>query len=560
MSEERFKKMIAVLIAVVTLIAAVLAQLETEAGDRDDRANRDSKRASVEAFGLQIRGNTQANYHYYTAFEQYREMETLSEAAAKRKDTKASDRYADMRDRLLDTSPLLAGKDRKGKPYFDSENEWEPDLARFEADSYYVKVQNLLQNFKAASRVKDGWDYKANSYIFHLTLLAVSLFLFGLAATIATAGTRVVFTLSGLGITAAAVMAAAQVYLLPVPDLRTRTGAIEHYAEGMGLVHQELRKESIAEFDQAIAAAPEFADAYLERGRAYLYLESPELAKALDDFKKALELDPSNASLYTEMAWCQYLLGDFEESIKTCQLGLQDRSDSLQLQFQLALNQLAGGKEKEARETYQKALEGAASSVAEAAKNKQEAPSEIIANLDEGSRMLDDLAKVIEDKKGLPAPDKLKGKVADVAKACEELSNLLVSYELSLESSGKPPEGKLTAKLEVTGFQDTSGKTPKDPSDDDVFKGAPAQITLNFDFEGLKEGQKVVYRTFKDGEELESWRWEETWTKDAAGSGSWEEPLYPEYSESFRFEPGDYYVEIFVDYHLAAYGNFKVEE
>ena len=558
MSDERFKKLIAVLIAVVTVIAAILAQLQAEAGNRDDRANRDSKRASVEAFGLQIRGSTQANYHYFTAFEQYRELETLSEAAEKRHDSKAAERYGAMRDRLLDTSPLLSGKDKKGKAYFDSENEYEPDLARFESDSYYVQVQNLIQNFKAASKVKDGWDYKANSYIFHLTLLAVSLFLFGLAATIATAATRMVFTFSGLGITAAAVLAAVQVYLTPVPDLRTRNGAIEHYSEGMGLVHQELQKESIAEFDQAIAAAPEFSDAYLERGRAYLYMETPELSKALDDLKKAFELDPSNSSLYTELSWCQYLLGDFAESIKTCQIGLQDRPDNLQLVFQLALNQLVSGQDKEARETYQKGLDAAAALVAEAAQKKEEAPSQIIANLDEGSRMLDDLGRVLEEKKGNPAPDKIKGKTEALAKACEELSNQLASYELSLDSTGKPPQGKLTAKVEVTGFQDTSGKTPKDPGEGDVFKGSPAQITLNFDFEGMKKGQKVVYRTFKDGEELESWRWEETWT--AEGAGSWEEPLYPEYSESFRFEPGEYYVEVFVDYHLAGYGNFQVEE
>ena len=558
MSEQKFKKFLAVLIALVTVFAAILAQLQAEAGNRDDRANRDAKRANVEAFGLQIRGSSEANYHYFTAFEQYRELETLSEAAEKRQDSKAAERYGDMRDRLLDTSPLLSGKDRKGKAYFDSENEYEPDLARYEADSYFVTVQGKLQNFKAASRVKDGWDFKSNAYIFHLTLLAVSLFLFGLAATIATASTRVVFTLSGLGITSVALLAAANVYLLPVPDLRERKGAIEHYAEGMGLVHQELLKESIAEFDQAIAAAPEFSDAYLERGRAYLYEEKPDLAKALENFEIALKLDPSNSSLHTEMSWCQFLLGQFEASQKTCLLGLQERPDSLPLQFQLALSQLALGQEKEARLTYQKALDSAQATVAEAAQNHQEAPSEILANLDEGSRMLDDLAKVVEDKKGSPPPDKLQGKPEALAAACEELSNRLVSWELALEKTGKPPQGKLTAKLEVDGFQDTSGKTPKDPDDNGVFSGTPAQITMNFDFEGMKKGQKVVYRIFKDGEELESWRWEETWTE--AGQGSWEEPLYPEYSESFRFEPGEYYVEVFVDYHLATYGNFSVAE
>ncbi|MBT9586559.1 hypothetical protein IV102_24660 [bacterium] len=558
MSDERFKKIIAVLIAVTTVFAALLAQLQAEAGNRDDRANRDSKRASVEAFGLQIRGNAEANYHYYTAFEQYRELETLREAADQRHDQKSADRYETMRDRLVDTSPLLAGKDRQGKAYFDSENEYEPDLARYQADTYYVSVQQQLQTFKAASKVKDGWDYKANAYIFHLTLLAVSLFLFGLAGTIATAATRMVFTGSGLLLTVVAMGAALSTYLAPVPDLRNRKGAIEHYAQGMGKVHMELLKESIAEFDQAIAAAPDYGDAYLERGRAYLYMDPPDLAKSLDSFAKALQFDPSNTAVYTEMAWGQYLQGEFENSIKTCQTGLQQRPDSLQLQFQLGLSLLASGQEKEARETYQKGLEQAAAIVAAARKNKQEPPSEVIANLEEASGILDQLQNVVDEKKGSPPPAKVVGKPETVSKVCEQLSGLLVSWELALENTGLPPQGKLTAKLDNEYFQDTSGKTPKDPDDNNVFKGSPAQISLNFNYANMKKGQKVVYRIFHDGEELDSWRYEEDWTED--GQGEWEEPLYPGYSEGFRFEPGDYYVEVFVDYHLATYGTFKVEE
>jgi len=326
----------------------------------------------------------------------------------------------------------------------------------------------------------------------------------------------------------------------------------------MGLVHQELGKESIAEFDQAIAAAPDFADAYLERGRAYLGMEQPELAKAEADLQKAFELDSSNASLYTELSYCQYLAGKFDESIKNCQLGLKERPENLQLQFQLGLDQLVSGQAKEARETYRKGLETAAGLVAEAAKNKQEAPSELIASLDEGSRLLDELGQVLESKKGNPSPEKLKAKVDDLSKECEEISNQLASHELALESTGKPPQGQLTAKIEITGFRDTSGKEPKEPGEGDVFKGAPAQISMDFEYSGIKKGQKVLYRTFKDGEELDSWRWEESWTEE--GKGEWDEPLYPEYSESFRFEPGEYSVEIFVDYQLAGYGTFKVEE
>lgn len=557
MSDEKFQKFLAVLIAVVTVFTALIAQLESEAGANDDRAGRDAKQASVAAFGLQIRGNAESNYAYYTAFEQYREMETLRLAAQERGDQKTADRYELLQDSLLSTSPLLSGKDSKGKPFFDSVNEWEPDLERYEAETYFIEVQRDLQNFKAASVVKDGWDEKANAYVFHLTLLAVSLFLFGLAATIATAATRMIFTGSGLAIAAVALMAAFTTYAKPVPDLREKKGAIEYYAQGMGLVHQARLKEAVAEFDQAITASPDYADAFLERGRAYLYQEKPDLAKAQADLQNALKLDPSNSAINTELAWAQYSLGDFAGADKTCDVGLAAASDNLQLQFMKGLGLLASGKATEADASMSKSLDQAATTVAEAAKAGEQPPSEVFAILDEASGLLDGLQNSIDSKKGTPPADKVGGKPEEVSKACEKLSAKLVSWELSLENTGKPPQGTLTAKLSDESFEDISKEDKPFTPEDNVFKGSPKQIAMNFHFDGMKKGQKVLFRVFLDGEELDSWRYQETWEDD--GSGEWGEPLYPGYSESFRFEPGNYYVEVFVDYQLAVYGNFTVE-
>ena len=556
MSEDKFKRTVSVLIAVTTLFAALLAQLEAQAGARDDRAGRDAKTASLAALGLQIRGDAESNFHYYTAFEQYRELETLKEAAEAKGDQNTAVRYETMMDSLLSTSPLLSGKDAKGKLYFDSTNEYFPDLERFEADTYVAEVQRQLQIFKAASVVKDGWDNKANAYVFQLTLLAVSFFLFGLAGTIGGASTRGIFTLSGVAITVVALAMAVQTYLTPVPDLRTRGGAIDHYAAGMGLVHQERYEEAVAEFDQAISAASDFSDAYLERGRAYLYMETADLDKSLADLQKALDLDASNTPVYTEISWVLYQLGRFDESIKICQTGLKDQPENLQLQFGMALALLANGQQKEAEAEYQKGLDLAAAAVARAKAEGQEPPDEVFANLDEASGLLDGLGVAVEEKQGPPPVDKIKGKPEELSKACEQLSSKLVSWMMALEDSGAPPKTDLTAKLSNPYFQDTSGDEPVDPSEDDVFRGAPSQISLNFEFAGTKQGQTVVYRIFQDGEELDAWRYEETWVDP--GDGEWEEPLYPGYSESFRFEPGDYYVEVFVDYQLALYGSFKV--
>lgn len=560
MSDEKFQKFLAVLIAVVTVFTAVIAQLESEAGANDDRAGRDAKKASVAAFGAQVRGNAESNYAYYTAFEQYRELDTLRMAAEERGDEKSANRYEEMETALLTTSPLLSGKDSKGKAYFDPANDWEPDVARYEAETFYVEVQRDMQNFKAASSVKDGWDYKANAYVFHLTLLAVSLFLFGLAATIATAATRMIFTGSGLAITAFGLMAAFTTYTLPVPDLREQKGAIDHYAQGMGLIHQERDKEALAEFDQAITASPDYADAYLERGRAYLYMETPDLAKALESLQNALKYDPSNTAVNTELAWAQYSTGDFAAAIKTADEGLAANPDNTQLMFQKALALLASGKGPEAEQLYTSTLDKVAATVADAQKAGEQPPTELFAVVEEASSLLDGLGNTIETKKGTPPLEKIGGKPEEVAKACEKLSGKLVSWELALESTGKPPQGTLSAKLTDESFEDVSNEDkPVEPTGENVFKGEPKQIAMNFSYEELKAGQKLLFRVFLDGEELDSWRYEETVSAEDAGTGEWSEPLYPEYSDSFRFEPGSYYVEVFVDYQLATYGNFTVE-
>jgi hypothetical protein len=178
MSEQRFKRIISVLIGVTTAFTAILAQLESEARSRDDRAGRDARQASLSALGQQVRGSIEANHHYYTAFAHFGEVVTLRELAEARKDEKTAGDLGFQEVNLLSTSPLLDGQDPNGKPYFDYQNKHDgPDLARFEAYTYYINVQKDLQTFKAASKVKDGWSQKANSYVFHLTLLAISLFL-----------------------------------------------------------------------------------------------------------------------------------------------------------------------------------------------------------------------------------------------------------------------------------------------------------------------------------------------------------------------------------------------
>lgn len=190
-SPEKFNRTIAVLIAVVTLITAIIAYLQSDAAARDDRANRDTKRYSIEAFGRKVSGDARVNYDYNTAYQNWYELDLLADSARNRGDDEAAARYEALRDNTVQLSPLLH------PPYFDAAAGGEPDIARYEADTYIVEITELRENFTAASAVKDAWDNKANTYIVHITLLAVCLFLFGLSTTISGQQTRWIF--AGVG-------------------------------------------------------------------------------------------------------------------------------------------------------------------------------------------------------------------------------------------------------------------------------------------------------------------------------------------------------------------------
>ena len=153
----------------------------------------------VEALGRQVSGDARVNYDYNTAYQSWQELDLLATSAENRGDEKAAARYSELRDSMVTLSPMLAA------PYFDAEK-GNVDIARYEADTYLVEITGLQERFLASSLVKDAWDGKANTYIVHLTLLAVSLFLFGMSVMVSGSTTRWIFATTGIGITLVAVI------------------------------------------------------------------------------------------------------------------------------------------------------------------------------------------------------------------------------------------------------------------------------------------------------------------------------------------------------------------
>lgn len=549
--DERFKQTIAVLIAVVTLCAAIIAYLQSDAGARDDRANRDNKRYALEAFGRQVSGNAAVNYAYNSAYQSWQELDLLAASAANRGDEAASQRYTILRDQARQFSPLLDA------PYFDATT-GEVDLARYEADTYLAEVTGLQEAFLASSVVKDAWDAKSNTYIVHLTLLAVALFLFGLSLVTASGATRWIFSTMGAAITLVALLWAGRVYAEPVVDLREQGQAIGAYAQGIGLAYQNKYEEAIAAFDTALQAAPTYANALAQRAEAQSALGN--WVEAAADYEKARTAGDQSGNTAGELAWIYYLQGRFDEAIAMNRTALQASPGELWIQYDLALSLLTAGQLDAAKAEYTAGMKLAAEQVAAAKAANAEPPSYLWWGLDDAASGLDDLVAILDGEESVPPLDKITNGEA-IRPVAEELISQIKSLAVALEYSGQPPSAPLTAQISPFVFAepiyDESGEVTDYTEIDAVPFGTQAVAVL-FDYQGMVDGQEVLFKVYIDGEEDPSWRVIFPW--EAGAEGSYEKPLSLDYSDNFVLAAGYYTVEIYVDGQLAQRGSFMVEE
>ena len=93
------------------------------------------------------------------------------------------------------------------------------------------------------------------------------------------------------------------------PDVRYHMGEIYRF--------QGLADESAEAYDESIRISPTFAPAYVGRGRAFLMVSPPKVAKAQEYFEKALELDPMQFEAYYELAQLDVAEGDAQGALDT---------------------------------------------------------------------------------------------------------------------------------------------------------------------------------------------------------------------------------------------------
>jgi hypothetical protein len=202
-SRDRFQYVVIVLILLVTILGAVVALLQTHASVREDQASRESVALAVQLVGKLQRSSQRSAYELglvadFTAYSMDAlavqatalelEMNDQSEEAAiywERAETLMAQAEA------LRTLSTLFNDPR----YAPQGDDFIPDAEAYAKDEM-APIQELLTEQNAAAGAANRWGNKADTYTSIITVLAVSLFLYGLSLIIR-GRLRYIFTLVG---------------------------------------------------------------------------------------------------------------------------------------------------------------------------------------------------------------------------------------------------------------------------------------------------------------------------------------------------------------------------
>lgn len=578
-SEERFERIMAAVIASVAVLAALIAFWEADAATRSAFYDRQARQYTIQALGEKQVGELQVGDALYSARSWY-ELGMLAHSAEGSYDALAAQRYQKVQDRLVELSPFLS--------------EYGALLARYEADTYWVRSTELAERAIAAAELEDVWDAKANAYIVHLTMLAVALALYGLS-TVVSGRARWIFVLTGSLITVVMMSWAGLIYLRPVQTVSDV--AIQRYAQGLGLAHQGDYREAIDAFGEALELAPAYANALFERGNARYALGDYPAAAA--DYGAARAAGRDDTRVGWNLGWVHYLQGRFGDAVETDRRTLELEPELLAVRFNLGLALLADGQAAAARSEYAAAVDLAAQQVARAGASGQDLPYSFWHDLDVAAR---DLQGLLDRLGGTPRPWTEAPPLESLAYTDDLLDTAhamlvqLKSLSVALERTGRPPAGPPAASTTALYFSPPEGRggggyelaqarTPFEAGmledfdrqiffpyggqyNEDVFERDwalgdayllysvtfpydTAGIGIEFDYTGVQDGQEVLWKIYRNGMEELSLRHVETW---GLGSQGWARK-----NISFGFGgAGLYQVELYVDNYLVQSGQFTV--
>jgi hypothetical protein len=348
--EDRAKAFSGLALAFLTVLATVVAGLQTDASTQAASGKRLADRLAIETAGLvgqlQLQSGTQ-----YSIWERWYEQVQRNSAATEASQANPegpraavlkvlSDADQKIADWMVTQSVLLQ------PPYYDAAT-LRSDFDAYNAIQFLQPTVLADQRQKAENAVAVRWDARSSDYITILTIIAVALFFFGLGSQLRRPA-RSVLAVAGVGLGVLALGWAAVLSVAPMP--RVPDQAIQNVAEAAAewaiarsqpndltadeKVHYE---KAISLADAAVTLDPTLASAREQRADARIsyseqlrFLEGRSQAAddlaagALVDYQAAVDADPSSYITWANLGWAAFLTDDLPRA-----LSATDRSLSL---------------------------------------------------------------------------------------------------------------------------------------------------------------------------------------------------------------------------------------
>ncbi|MBA3532020.1 MAG: hypothetical protein H0T73_08890 [Ardenticatenales bacterium] len=530
-----FNQFVAVLIALVTVLVALVTLLQTDASERTSQHERQAQQFAIQAMGLRTREKIQEDFGYdaiTTQSELYGAFAVAETLGAQR-----APGYDEAQARVNELAEFL---------HFDPTSVIGPDLYGYDVATGVAQAVFLSEHYLVEMTLGQAWDSKGSSYILHLTLLAVSLALYGLATTVEGHG-RTVFMVTGSAIVLLTLSWVIGVYAEPLPTVPSPQ-AIEAFAR--------------MDYDAALTASPTYANALQAQGNQRLLdaqtaallgepAEVPALYEAAAaSYRAAIAAGREENQMWLALGSVSYLLGDFAAAINAGERAVALDPTRLAARLNLGLARLAAGQLDAARAEYDASMRLASLSVTVAAQGRAQPPASFWLTLEEARRDLRLLEERLTGNEALFLEAPPLTAIADPATiqpAARALHNALGGLALALEYTGQPPIGEVTASVSPFTLEDERGSTAE------TFPYSTESVTVRYQHEGMQEGQSVLWRLYASGEELTQLRSVAPWEGEATG-----EATHPLSLGNRALGIGRYTVELYIDYHLLQRGSFTI--
>jgi tetratricopeptide (TPR) repeat protein len=517
---------IGVSIAIMTIYAAIIGMLQVHAGNLNTQYRAETQRYAIEAMRIRSMGETQSAFDTGAVARMVDFIAQQRSLAESRNDTAIVEKMDVMSDALTNVSPIL-------KPPYDALGD--DAIARFEVE-LYVRDAVRAEQYRAAYAPMDaGWDSKANTYVVHLTLLALVLALLGLGVVMHNIPRAMVLTMAGV-ISIITTGWVITTYLEPVPTLNP--AAIEAYTNAYSQAYEGKTEAALTGYADAIAKKPDYADAYFEQ--AWLLYGAEKYPDALKSLASARKYGYEESSIDYIEGYIMMLQGDFgaAETATNAWLAREPRSIAAlgqQVAVAFARDNAA------AATTSQATLINEMNSQVAAIRAKGDEPEDLLwVTMNENADVVNDvvLATQQADMSSFGALTLAPATVTQAESAVQAIRSAAITLEYDL----KPTSGKAT-DIQVGVTDDQEVFTAQDTFPADNLAVSPLMLQLNA--QQITPGAHVLVRFYVEGSEDESLRYVSEWSGATDGLTTLAVPI--DLGPAYVLTAGNYAVELYID-------------